>query len=544
MSEVRRVFGIDLGTTFSCIARVDENCRPVVIPNSENDRTTPSVVYFESEDNVAVGKSARAEAPLSPELVVSAVKRHMGDPEWKRVMQGREITPTDVSAHILQRLVLDAETITGETITDAVITCPAYFGVAQKEATKQAGELAGLIVRYVVPEPTAAAVAYGLLETGGDETILVYDLGGGTFDITVLDIKAGSIAVVCTGGDHNLGGRNWDETLAGFFAEELAKVARTSKQAVKDDKETWEYLMEAAEGVKIGLSSKEKVRTVLYHEGTRETVEVTREAFRDMTDGLLENTLMLTEELLEVARKKGHSRIDKVLLVGGSTHMPQVREALERRFPGLRALSFDPDEVVAKGAALMGLKCEMGDSIEALIERGFPREQAERTVAADLGVSLPTVRDLSRKTIRNVTSKSYGTDLYYEDVGKERCLNLILMDEPVPAERETTTYTLEDGQTGVSVACIENLERTRDAPFDFKPSQVIGTTHVAFTRPLPRGSKVVVRFTLSEDGLLTVYGEDLTTHQTATAVLKSDALLTAEDMERKRRRNVTIKVTA
>ena len=542
MTSASKVYGIDLGTTYSCIAHVDEHGKPVVVPNSERDRTTPSVVYFESKENVAVGKSAKMEAGLCPDFVISTVKRHIGDPKWKKVMHGREITPTDVSAHILQRLVRDAETVTGDEIKDVVITCPAYFGVAQKEATKQAGELAGLNVRYVVPEPTAAAVAYGLLEAAGDQTILVYDLGGGTFDITVLDIKTDSVTVVCTGGDHNLGGKNWDETLSEWFFEQLAEAAGVSKQEVKDNPETRETVLLEAEIAKIGLSSRERVRRVLHHEGIRVIAELTRETFRELTEGLLENTLMLTEDLLHVARDKGHSRIDKMLLVGGSTHMGQVRQSLNERFHGLEILSFDPDEVVAKGAALMGLKCKMGDSIEALIERGFDREQAERAVAEDLGVSLPTVRDLGRRAIRNVTSKSYGTDV---KVGESvQCTNLIVVDDPVPAHGEGTFITGRDGQRGVSVDCIENLERKRSEPFDFDPSQVIGKAPVTFTRPLPANSRVVVRFTLSEDGLLTVYGKDLTTDQETTAVLKSDAILTADDMERKKRRNATITVTA
>ena len=712
MTSGSKVYGIDLGTTFSCITHVDQSGRPVVIPNSESDRTTPSVVYFESKENVAVGKSAKAEAVLSPELVVSAVKRHMGDPEWKKVMHGEEVDPIVVSAHILKRLVQDARTITGDEITDVVITCPAYFGVAQKEATKQAGTIAGLNVRYVIPEPTAAAVAFGMLEVSGDQTILVYDLGGGTFDITVLDIKEKDISVVCTGGDHNLGGKNWDETLSEWFFEQLARAAGVPEQEVKGNPETTESVLLEAEKAKIGLSSKEKVRVLLYHDATRAKVELTRETFRELTEGLLENTLMLTEDLLHVARDKGHSRIHKMLLVGGSTHMPQVRQVLNERFPGLEILSFDPDEVVAKGAALMGLKCEMGDAIGALVERGFGREQAERAVAEDLGVSLPTVRDLGRRAIRNVTSKSFGVAItrwrnlaksgldlvialdssgsmmgerqarsreaakrlvrrvaqhcptarvaivgfafrarvrfpltsvrderarsraedaidelddggtnlsaglaasfkelqratagdraqyvifltdgegayprevlqsgiaagvtvhtvglgdaadadllakvaaatggsYYpvSDAYKllYQCLNLIVVDDPIPAHRETRLVTLDDGQMGMTFECIENVERARYELCDFDRSQVIGEAFVTFTRPLPANSPVVVRFTLSEDGLLTVYGKDLTTDQETTAVLKSNAILTADDMERKKRRNATITVTA
>ena len=541
MSRAKRVYGIDLGTTYSCIAHVDEHGKPVVVPNSESDRTTPSVVYFESKENVAVGKSAKAETPLSPELVVSAVKRHMGDPEWKKVMHGEEVDPIVVSAHILKRLVQDARTITGDEITDVVITCPAYFGVAQKEATKQAGTIAGLNVRYVIPEPTAAAVAFGMLEASGDQTILVYDLGGGTFDITVLDIKEKDISVVCTGGDHNLGGKNWDETLGERFFEQLAEAAGVSKQEVKDNPETREKVLLEAEIAKAGLSSKEKVKAVLYHDATRAMVEITRETFIGLTEGLLENTLMLTEELLEVAREKGHSKIDKMLLVGGSTHMPQVRLALEQRSSGFDIQFFDPDEVVAKGAALMGLKFALGESIEELIERGFRRDEAVRRVSDETGVSLAVIRRVTETTIRNVTSKSFG--VVVSKGGTPMCDNLILVDDQVPMKMEKTYPTGEPG-TGVLLQCVENLERER-GQVDFDPeTDVVGEAQLDFARELPRNSQVKVSFHLSEDGLLTMHGEDLTTKQEAETKLKSDAIKTAEELREQTRRNASISVSS
>ncbi len=541
MSAPKRVYGIDLGTTYSCVAHVDEHGKPVVVPNSENDRTTPSVVYFESADNVAVGKSAKAEAPLSPDLVVATVKRHMGDPEWKRVMHGEEVDPTVVSSHILKRLVQDARTITTDKVEDVVVTCPAYFGVAQKEATKQAGTIAGLNVRYVIPEPTAAAVAFGMLEASDDQTILVYDLGGGTFDITVLDVKEKDISVVCTGGDHYLGGKNWDEALAEWFFKQLANAAGVSKDEVKENPETREKVLLEAEIAKVGLSSKEKVRTILYHDTTRAKVELTRDTFVELTEGLLENTLMLTEELLEVAREKGHSRIDKVLLVGGSTHMPQVKAALQRRFPDFEIQSFDPDEVVAKGAALMGLKFALGESIDDLIKRGFRHDQAVEQVSRESGVSLAVTRRVTETEIKNVTSKSFGVVVNVGG-GKTMCDNLILVDDQVPMETEKKYSTAHAGN-GVRLRCVENVERERGT-VDFDPeNDVVGEAHITFARELPSNSPLIVRFHLSEDGLLTMYGKDLTTQQEAETKLKSDAIKTEEELREETRRHAGITVS-
>ena len=212
----QKVFGIDLGTTYSCISYVDEFGKPVIIPNSEGEMTTPSVVYFESPSNIVVGRTAKEHSDIYPERVVSCVKRSMGSDVWEFESDGELYKPQEISAFILRKLAADARAAIDETVEDVVITCPAYFGVNQKEATRQAGELAGLNVRYIIPEPTAAALAY-LAERQENGTVLVYDLGGGTFDITLIELKDGDIRVISTDGDDKLGGRNWDETIVDYF---------------------------------------------------------------------------------------------------------------------------------------------------------------------------------------------------------------------------------------------------------------------------------------------------------------------------------------
>ncbi|HEY2291003.1 MAG TPA: Hsp70 family protein, partial [Thermoanaerobaculia bacterium] len=254
----KRVYGIDLGTTYSCIAHVDEHGKPVVLQNAEGESTTPSVVFFESKDNVVVGQAAKEVVSIHTDLCVSTVKRAMGDPHWEREFYGHVYKPQDISSFILRKVVGDAEKIIGEKIEDVVITCPAYFGVNEKEATKQAGVLAGLNVLYVIPEPTAAALAYGI-EQDQDQVILVYDLGGGTFDITLIEIKAGAINVICTGGDHQLGGKDWDDAVVSYFTQKFEESTGTPADSLLEDQETYQELLNAAEKCKKMLSSRQSV---------------------------------------------------------------------------------------------------------------------------------------------------------------------------------------------------------------------------------------------------------------------------------------------
>ena len=249
--ESKPVFGIDLGTTYSCIAYVDEHGRPIVAPNSENALTTPSVVYFEFGNNIVVGQIAKDTAEVYPDLIVQTVKRHMGDANWLRSFHGRDYRPQDVSALILRKVVGDAEQVLGQTIEDVVITCPAYFGNVEKEATRQAGTIAGLNVRFVVPEPMAAAFAYGVEALEG-QTIMVYDLGGGTFDGTLLRVPG---TILSTAGDLNLGGKDWDDDLVTFFTQKFQEVTGVSPDDLLSDLQIWQELTNEAEKCKMALSS-------------------------------------------------------------------------------------------------------------------------------------------------------------------------------------------------------------------------------------------------------------------------------------------------
>ncbi len=551
-----KIYGIDLGTTYSCIAVVDEHGKPAVIPNLENDLTTPSVVYFENDENVVVGKAAKDIAEMYPDQVVSMVKRVMGDEAWTYDHEGHTYTPQEISALILRKLVDDAERNTGEEIKDVVITVPAYFGVNQKEAAKQAGELADLTVHYVIPEPTAAAISYGM-ENGEDQVILVYDLGGGTFDITVIEISDGGITVIATGGDHQLGGRNWDETLAGYLAQCFEEETGTSAEDLLNDPETWQELLNSAEKCKRDLTSRESVKERISYEGERITIELTREKFEELTSGLIERTISMTEELLDTVNAKGYSKIDKLLLVGGSTYMPQVTRELSQKF-SFEITSHDPNQAVAKGAAIFGRKYSLEEDIRKLIANETGQsvddidisdtddeilEEAQKTVAENEGISLPGLKRLTDTSIINVTSKSFGI-VVLDSNEEEKVNNLIIVDDQVPATISKTFPTAYEGQDGAELKCVESIERIgTDELFDLDETQIIGKAELEFDRALPVGSPVEITFSLAPDGLLSVHAKDLTTDREINAQFETESILSHEEVEEKKEHQKALRIS-
>ena len=556
-----RIFGIDLGTTYSCIAYVNDAGKAEVVPNSDGDLTTPSVVYFEDSRNVVVGKTAKDVLSTDPERVISLVKRSMGEKKVRfSGVADAPLTPQEVSAHILRKLVQDAQDYTrqDEPIKDVVITCPAYFGFSQKEATRQAGELAGLNVRYVIPEPTAAAIFYGMTDDAtGNQTVLVYDLGGGTFDVTVIEVNAGNIEVLCVDGDHNLGGANWDEDVATWFAEKFAGEHGTKASALMNSDETWQDLLGVAEGVKRALSSKTKHVARVTHGTDRSRFELTREEFDEITSARLENTIMLTKNVLETARARGRDSMDKILLVGGSTYMPQVQERLRKEFPSISDIGLlDPNQAVAKGAAVFGYKCflddevtkkvaaETGGAVSDLATSPVPeqlRARAEASVAVEQGLQLTQMQSLTRKTIQNVTSKSFGI-IAVDEARREHVSNLIVVDAKVPAEVTERFHTVDEGQTAVNVICMENTLR-QSGYVETEGSIEIGKTELRFGRPLPKGSPLDFRFSLSADGLLSVHATDLTTGAEVDLEIKTAAILSGDEVAEKRVQGKAITVS-
>jgi molecular chaperone DnaK len=549
----KRVYGIDLGTTYSCIAYVDEHGKPVVLANSEGDLTTPSVVYFEKAENIVVGQTAKEVVAIVPDQCVTTVKRAMGDPHWERTFFGQAYKPQDISSFILRKVVGDAAQLTGDEIQDVVITCPAYFGFNEREATRQAGLLAGLNVLYVIPEPTAAALAYGI-EQEQDQVILVYDLGGGTFDVTLIEIKGREITVICTGGDHQLGGKDWDDAVVSYFTQRVEEETGTPADSLLEDQETYQELLNAAERCKKSLSSRESVIEAVRFEGERVRVELTREKFDEITAAYLERTLSLTEQEIAKAREKGYSQIDKLLLVGGSTYMPQVIAGVKERFP-YEVQQFDPNQAVAKGAAIFGFKCYLDEQIKIRIagETGQDSnevkldtvdsevlERAKKEVAHDHGLSLRGLEKVAATRITNVTSKSFGV-VVMSSQDREVVANLIEADTAVPRSETQQFGTYAEGQTEAEIRCMENTLRGQ-REVEVADCKELGRAVLDFGRPLPKGSPIQVSFDLAADGTLDLKGKDLTTNNEIEARFVTDGILSREEVAASTSRNLALNV--
>ncbi len=339
--------GIDLGTTNSVVASRNAYGRPEVIPNREGHGVTPSVIYF-GTDPPSVGQEAKEYARLGDDQIASFFKPHMGSPLYRLQFHGKDYSATDLSAIVLKRLKQDAETALGQAVSHAVITVPAYFADAKRKATIDAGRLAGLDVLRIINEPTAAALAYGLQKPGVEETVLIYDLGGGTFDVTVARILPDEIAVLSTVGDHDLGGKNWDDRIATFLAE---KFAQETGLDPLDDPLALNEVLVRSEQAKWALSERNSTRITLQIGAERRSYELSRVEFEGMTFPLMDRTRRLTEEALEEA-KLSWKTLTGVLLVGGSTRMPMVRQYVTQMAGSQPRAGVNVDEVVALGAAI------------------------------------------------------------------------------------------------------------------------------------------------------------------------------------------------
>ncbi|WP_214416333.1 Hsp70 family protein [Sphaerisporangium fuscum] len=487
------VHGIDLGTTYSCIAYVDDVGRPTVLRNLEGTDTTPSVVFFESPDNVVVGAAAKDSAVLEPDLVVSRIKRDMGQ-DVPRVRHDRAYTPEEISAFILRKLADDARTATGEDVEDVVITVPAYFGAAERDATRKAGHIAGLNVIDIISEPIAAAITYGVLNPDQDHTILVYDLGGGTFDTTVITLKGGDIEVVCTDGDHELGGADWDDRLV----EHLAERFRAEHPDAGDpllDKQSEQQLRRDAEDLKKTLSTRTQHAVRVVHEGRVATVELTRDALADLTRDLLDRTIEITRRTIETAALKGVQRYDHLVLVGGSTKMPAVAEALQKEFELVPRMQ-DPDLAVAKGAALYAFE----ETYRRLLRSG-ERERAE-DMAARAGLSADQQEQIAGRTIRTVASRAFGIVVTDKETRRRGVEHLVHANDPLPASVTQDFYTVDTGQTGVNV---EVMEQAGSAESDEPEDNALIAEGVLKIPPgKPAGWPIEVTFALDASGLLQV----------------------------------------
>jgi len=467
--------GIDLGTTFSAIAHVNQHGVPEILPNAEGDRITPSVILFE-DDDVIVGNYAKQAAVVYPDQVVEFVKRHMGEKSYNFSYRGKDYDPEQLSSYILAKLKHDAELRLGHRVDQAVITVPAYFNDLQRRATMRAGELAGLKVLKLINEPTAAAFAYGLNNAGKNIRVLVYDLGGGTFDVTLVDIEGTDINVVGTDGDHKLGGKDWDDRLIEHVAE-----AFREKHGIDPLEELSSYhdLRQKCVSAKISLTRRPKVN-VFHDYGSKVLrLAVTRETFEELTSDLLNRTRDLTTSVLQEAGV-GADAIDVVLLAGGSTRMPMVRGMLRDLFDKAPATDINPDEAVALGAALTA-------AIEAAELAGEESPVDIRT--------------------HDVTSHSLGMVVYRD--GSLHNSKIIGRNTRIPAEKTREDYsTTHDGQTTIDLWLVQGEE---DDPL---ACSVLGHFEFYGIPPRPAGqARLSVTYRYNSNGIVEVEAMDLETGQ-------------------------------
>ena len=483
-----KIIGIDLGTTNSCVA-VLEGGEPSVIANPEGARTTPSVVAFTKTGERLVGQVAKRQAITNPDRTISSIKREMGT-DYKVEIDDKKYTPQEISAMILQKLKADAESYLGETVTQAVITVPAYFSDAQRQATKDAGKIAGLEVLRIINEPTAAALAYGL-DKDNDQKIMVYDLGGGTFDVSILEIGDGVFEVLATSGNNRLGGDDFDEAVLNYLAEEFKKENGID---LRQDKMALQRLKEAAEKAKIELSGVMSTNVNLPFITADATgpkhldITITRQKFNELTADLVEKTMIPSQNAIKDAGISP-SEIDKVLLVGGSSRIPAVQEAVQRLIGKEPHKGINPDECVAVGAS---------------IQAGVLSGDVDDLVLLDV-----TPLSLGIETMGGVFTK------------------IIERNTTIPTKKSQVFSTAADSQTSVEVHVLQG-EREMAAY-----NKTLGRFSLTNIPPAPRGvPQIEVSFDIDANGIVHVTAKDLGTGNQQDITITASTNLSDEDIEK------------
>ncbi len=520
-----KVVGIDLGTTFSAIAHVNEHGQPEIIPNAETERITPSVILFE-DDLVTVGKIAKQNARAVPEQIVEFVKREMGKSkeEFFRNFDGKDYSAEELSALILTKLKQDAEAYLGEEITDAVITVPAYFHDAEREATRNAGTIAGLNVLQVLNEPTAAALAYGIDRLGSNQNVFVFDLGGGTFDVTVMEVSESAIKMIATNGDHRLGGKDWDDQIIRYIAENFDLEHGENPLT---DLHAYQELQTIAISAKESLSQRQKARIICGYNGKTTRVELTRETFEELTAELLEKCRSLCEVVLAEA-KMTWDQIDTVLLVGGSTRMPMV-QAMISEISGkpINPMEVNPDEAVAIGAALQGTLRQISEESAA----DLPDAVVDRFLGAD-GTAKVTVTDGATHNLGLVILNAQHEEVVHVMIPKMTT---------VPCEMADHFGTVNANQSSVLIQVVQGLEQDQqETDGSMFEEHKLGECLLELPSGLPRGARVDVTYKYNLDQTLevTARGPD---GRTATATIERQTL-DAEEVAQAARELQTLEV--
>lgn len=544
------VFGIDLGTTYSCIAYVDETGRATVVKNKEGTNTTPSVVNFANPSLAVVGQVAKETAVIDPQNTVSLVKTLMGKSNFAINYNGEDLSPEIVSSYILRKLAADAGEILNTEVKDVVITCPAYFGTAERTATKNAGEIAGLNVIEIISEPTAAALYYGCAKAEGEKTVLVYDLGGGTFDVTIMRIGSGKIEVICSDGDHQLGGKDWDTEVMNYLATQFC--AETGFDGDFDEYAQQDLRLKA-EKAKQQLTAREEVPVMLDAAGLRGKVSLSRSVFDEMTQALLNETIEKTDAAIAVAESKGY-KIDEILLVGGSTKMPQVKEIIVEKY-GIEPKVLEPDEAVAKGAAIYALGAyeirvdewkEKIESGEVDLSDAEVKEEAEKyqESAAVSTVAIPGLHGQRMNEVVTVaTTKSYALRVLVD--GQPKCCNMIIKNVRMDDGFISVTKQFGTAEADQETAELSVYESDFDsAYYEVDEDFNLGKASLELPGNLPAGAPIQVTFTLNNEGILELTGIDMTSGKEIHATMQATAgtTMSKEDVQAARDKSKNIVV--